>query len=100
MRKRKYSIVNIRYSIILIVCFLLAVSSNAQYQLRINYIDKDSSFKPQVLKLQTNFGNRSQCIDYINKIPSQLNSKGYISASVDSVWYDTTFARIKLYLGK
>ena len=57
MRKRKYSIADIRYSIILIVCFLLA-SSDAQYQLRINYIDKDTSFNPQQLKLQTNFANR------------------------------------------
>ena len=85
--------------ILLIVVVFIAHPSDAQYQLRINYVDKDTSFHPPALKLQTSFANRMLCADYINKLPAQLNTKGYLSASVDSVHYDTSFASIQLYLG-
>jgi len=98
--KKKLSITNYQLLIILIACFFIASTSHAQFQLRINYIGKDSSFNPQQLKLQTNFTTRSLCVEYINKLPSQLNLKGYLAASVDSIHYDTSFASIQLYLGR
>src|ERR1700733_10539320 len=97
---RKSSIVNYQLLIILIACFFIASTSCAQFQLRINYIGKDSSFNPQQLKLQTNFTTRSLCVDYIYKLPAQLNLKGYLAASVDSIHFDTSFATIQLYLGR
>ncbi|HSY60680.1 MAG TPA: hypothetical protein VK796_02340, partial [Cytophaga sp.] len=85
--------------ILLIVVVFIAHPSDAQYQLHINYIGKDTSFNLPALKLQTNFTNRTLCMDYINTLPAQLNVKGYLSASVDSVHYDTSFASIQLYPG-
>ncbi len=70
-----------------------------KYQLIIHYTDKDSSFQWQQLKLQTIFANQFQCLDYITKLPALLNIKGYPAASVDSVYYDSTFASIHLYPG-
>ena len=70
-----------------------------KYQLIINYVDKDSSFNSQALKLQTGFANQIQCLDYINKLPALLNMKGYSAASIDSVHYDSAFALVQLFLG-
>jgi outer membrane protein assembly factor BamA len=75
------------------------VLASNRYLLKINYVDKDSSFKSLPLKLQTSFTGRVQCFDYVSKLTGLLNSKGYLSASVDSVFYDSTFASVQLYLG-
>ncbi|MEI9934172.1 MAG: hypothetical protein WDM71_04835 [Ferruginibacter sp.] len=99
MFKKPASFFNYQLSIILIGCIFIAFNSKAQYRLHIKYVDKDSSFKSQSLKLQTNFNSQVACVEYINKLPSQLNAEGFIAASIDSVWYDSTFATILLYYG-
>ena len=91
-------------SIIIAVCTTSAVfcqqAPGNKYLLIVNYIDKDSSFNPLSLKLQTSFSTRSQCMDYVIKLPAVLNMKGYPAASIDSVMYDTAFARAQLFLGR
>jgi hypothetical protein len=99
-KKNQFSAFNFKTSIILIGCFFIVLSSKAQYQLRFQYADKDSAFNVQSLKLQTNFPNREACIEYVSKLPSQLNIEGYASASVDSMHYDSTFATVLLYHGR
>lgn len=90
-------------AIILAVCTTSAVFCQQapvnKYLLIINYVDKDSSFNPLSLKLQTSFSTRSQCMDYVIKLPVVLNMKGYPAASIDSATYDTAFARAQLFLG-
>ena len=98
-QKKQLSILYYRFSIILLVNFCIVTYVAAQYQLRINYLDKDSTFQPQVLKLQTNFTGQLQCIEYINKLPVLLNIKGYSGASIDQISHDTTYTQIDLYLG-
>jgi outer membrane protein assembly factor BamA len=71
-----------------------------QFTLYIQLVDKDTSFNLQTLKLQTIFDNTIQCRSYINNLPSLLSTKGYPTASVDSIWQDTTSAKIHLFLGK
>ncbi len=73
-------------------------SKNA-YLLNIHYIDKDSSFNPQELKLQTGFNSEVAVLEYINTLPSLLASKGYPVASVDSFWTDSSIVHTNLYLG-
>jgi len=82
-QKFQLSFFYIRFSIILIMNVCIAVVADAQYELRIDYLDKDSTFRPQTLKLQTNFSGQTQCEDYINKLSALLNLKGYAAASVD-----------------
>ena len=98
-QKKQLSILYYRFSIILLVNFCIVTYVAAQYQLRINYLDKDSTFQPQVLKLQTKFTGQLQCIEYINKLPVLLNIKGYSGVSVDQISHDTTYTQIDLYLG-
>ena len=101
----------IRFELLLpvILCtgiLLAALNSIAQnpktafYQLRFQLIDKDSSFNLQPLKLQTGFASKMLCNSYIRGIPALLGSKGYPTASVDSIFENENFTLIHLYLGK
>lgn len=69
------------------------------FLLRVNIIDKDSSFKPEVLKLQTGFNSSIAAMAYVNKLPALLASRGYPVASVDSIWFTESAVNISLYLG-
>lgn len=84
-------------------CFLsqyvLSQLPSSQYELFIHYTGKDNSFKPQELQIQTIFTNQLQCIQYVNKLPAMLASRGYPAASVDTAWYTDSTAGIHLYLG-
>jgi outer membrane protein assembly factor BamA len=98
-RQTKKTIFKTKLLMVMIAgCFFVAQAS-AQYQLRVHYLDKDTAFQPQALKLQTSFTSQVLCEEYINKLPALLNSKGYASASIDTVQYDSSFAKIELYLG-
>jgi outer membrane protein assembly factor BamA len=72
----------------------------ATYPLKISIAGKDNSFDLQALQLQTLFSGQVQCFQYINKLVSLLASKGYPSASVDSLWFSDSATFIRLYLGK
>jgi outer membrane protein assembly factor BamA len=82
-----------------VVLLLAPFSLLAQYKLRIISVDKDSLFIKQ-LRLQTDFRNQDGCMEYVNGLPSLLQSKGYPSASVDSARYDSLDASIQLYTGE
>ena len=96
----QYSYLKFRFLITLMINFCVIVNCTAQFHLRIKYLDKDTAFKSQVLKLQTNFNSQILCAEYINKLPKLLNSKGYAAVSIDSIFVDTSFILINLYLGK
>ena len=75
-------------------------AKGSQFNCNIQLVDKDTGFNLQILKLQTTFDNVMQCRTYINHLPALLSTKGYPTASVDSVWEDTVSAGIRLFLGK
>ena len=76
-----------------------ALLAQTKYDLNIRAIDKDSSFVTTV-GLQSSFPSRVNCVEYVNKIPSILQSKGYISASMDSLNYDSTSAQVVVFFGE
>src|SRR5450432_4450709 len=71
----------------------------AQYRLHIIPVDRDSIFIRDKLALARSFKNRAACTEYIFTIPSLLQVKGYMTASVDTVGYDSTGASVRLYIG-
>ena len=75
-------------------------SKTQQYQLQIRLVDKDSSFNLQLLKLQTRFANKAACNDYVRDLVVLLGTKGYPTASVDSVFETEQATSIHLFLGK
>ncbi len=60
---------------------------------------KDTLVALHQLGLKNEFGNKESAQKYINDLPKTLLSKGFPAASVDSVCYDSAYARVKLYLG-
>lgn len=90
-------------SVIAVVCFFSKLycqpQPEQQHRLFIHYVDKDSSFESEGLKLQTAFASQALCLRYINQLPVQLQLQGYIGASVDSVRLDTASTFVRLFTG-
>ena len=91
--------------LILLFAFLfisgLLSESSAQdkYQLNVRVIDKDPSVLT-TLGLQNSFDSRAACTDYVNKLSSFLHSKGYVTASIDSLRYDSLSANAVIFFGE
>lgn len=85
---------------------IISTNSKAQatkdipYLLKIQFVDKDNSFNAGSLKLQTSFTNKSACNTYVQGLVTMLSSKGYPTASVDSIFENETATTIHLFLGK
>ena len=98
---------NLLKIVLLIIVCSIAMQVSAQqtmglkndFVLNIKFIDKDSSFNVQALKLQTSFLSQVTATDYVSKLPGLLASKGYPVASVDSVWAGQNSISILVYLG-
>ncbi len=69
-----------------------------KYALYINCVDKDSTFAANT-GISTSFNTKIACTQYINQLPGFLRSKGYVTASLDSIRYDSAFARVVLFAG-
>jgi outer membrane protein assembly factor BamA len=76
------------------------VAAQSKYELNIKAVDKDSAFLIDTVGLQNSFSSRAACVDYVNKLTSFLLSKGYVTASVDSLVYDSASAHVVLFLGE
>lgn len=97
----------LKFLLVLLICCSQTLLINAQQitditaaaTLRIKFIDKDSSFNAQALKLQLAFSNQPAALEYVNKLPTLLASKGYPVASVDNISSTETVISIDVYLG-
>lgn len=72
----------------------------SNYQLFIRSVDKDAAFVTSQLGLQTAFTSRNTCLEYINQLPAMLQSKGYVTNSIDSLKVDSLSASLVLFVGQ
>ena len=81
--------------------FLFPSVAFSQKTYTVQYIaaGKDTSSQIQQFNFKTIFDIRESAETYINKLPQMLLSRGFPTASVDSVLYDSTIAKVKLYIG-
>src|SRR5574339_516203 len=81
---------------------LLVPDSSAQnpYFLHPSGVDRDSTALIRATGLQTTFASRLACVEYVNKLPYLLQSKGFVTASLDSILLDSASAKIIIYLGQ
>ncbi len=81
---------------------LLSIYTTAQnkYPLRLRGVDKDSSTIVAATGLQTSFTSATACTEYISQLPGYLQSKGYVTASIDSLRYDSSAAHVVLFIGE
>ena len=94
--------IKFRLQISVLVFFLHLLPATAQktYSLQVNGVDTVTEIIIQKTGLQTSFDSRAICETYINNLPNLLQSKGYVTASVDSIHYGNSSAAVFLFLGK
>lgn len=107
MRPVNLKCCKILYPALLCIGFLITasitcaqVTKDLPYRLNIQFVDKDNSFNAEPLKLQKAFAGKAACNIYIQGIVTLLSSKGYPTASVDSVFENENATTIYLFLGK
>ncbi|MBC7586753.1 MAG: hypothetical protein H7178_00220 [Chitinophagaceae bacterium] len=84
-----------------IAILLMAINGFTQnVSLAIYSVDKTNAFVQQTIKPTTNFINAATCYAYINQLPITLQAQGFISASVDTVYKDSSTIHINLFLGE
>ena len=85
----------------MLLVLLTAGSASAQktYGLQLRATDRDSAFLTDVLAVPSTFADRYACSNYINKLAIDLRAKGYVTASLDSVHYDSTSATAVIFIG-
>jgi len=66
---------------------------------QVHYTIVDSVHQPVLPELASSFPSQENAASYIAGLPALLQVKGYITASVDSATYDSTQARVQLFLG-
>ena len=84
----------------LVISAWAPLAGRAQFSLNIRQADKDSAFSWQVLQLQTSFTDQLSCYSYVLGLPKLLGSKGFPTASVDSIEVKETFISIRLFIGR
>ena len=83
--------------------FLLLASflpSHAQYALHVKLSSPDSLLRTASLGIPHSFKDREGCTEYVYKLTDLLRNKGFTSASIDSVQFDSTAAFLQLYIGE
>jgi outer membrane protein assembly factor BamA len=76
------------------------VTAQDNYMLYYHFSGKDTLASPQSLGLKSGFKNSEQCRAYTSQLKSFLQTKGYLTASIDSLVYDSLQASAWIYLGE
>src|SRR5690242_17918207 len=85
---------------VLVLLLNVAVSAQTKFGLHIKGVDKDSATIVAITGLQTSFDTRLACEEYLNRLPGHLQSKGFVTSSIDSVQFYPGSARIVLFAGE
>ena len=83
--------------------FLLLASIRpalAQYALQVKLNSPDSVLRAPSLGIPGSFKDRAGCTEYVYKLTDILRNKGFTSASIDSVKFDSASANLNLYIGE
>ena len=93
-----------RFLLLPVVFMFLNTNGYAQtkkedFLISYHFVDKDSSFKPEGVALQTTFVNEAEARKFLAKLPEQMQAKGYALFSIDSIWKELNILRSKIYVG-
>ncbi|HEY4156162.1 MAG TPA: POTRA domain-containing protein, partial [Puia sp.] len=87
------------YGCTVLILLISAFNGYSQYALRVSMQSPDSILSAKALGIPASFKDRNECTDYVYKLPGILQDKGFASASVDSVHFDSASAFVHLYVG-
>jgi outer membrane protein assembly factor BamA len=85
----------VKHQFIAILLTLFAGQAMAQYEVQYNFTGSSVNLP----ELEKKFSDRGKAENYIGKLPSYLRNAGWLGASVDSVYYDSTVAFVALFPG-
>src|SRR5688572_15187879 len=71
----------------------------AQNTYPLQYTIADATLADSTL-LQNRFASQLAAIEYVAGLPALLQTKGYVTASVDSTRFDSTGGQVYLFLGQ
>lgn len=93
---------NFRLQISVLVWMLQALTALSQenYILHIKGAGQDDTALVPRLGINTRFSSRFACMEYVNQLPGLLQSRGFVTASIDSLRFDSLSAQMQLYLGE
>ncbi len=95
----QYRIVKV-FLFVLCCAFINQLQAQKTYTLSVRPVDTASAAALPKLNLTRSFSSKTNCLQYVDQLPSLLGAKGYISASVDAVQEDTSGVVIDLFTGK
>lgn len=84
----------------LLICSFLVVAVAKAQGYEVRYLRADTAGGPLPSFLQRKFTVQYEAATYLQKLPADLQSRGYLAASVDSVRFDSLAAEVALYLGE
>src|SRR5687767_8586426 len=82
-----------------LVLSLVYQTAAGQYKLKIKPVDRALN-TIQEIPVESNFRNKAACDQYITNLPDLLQSKGFPTASIDSVEEDSLSTVLHIYFGK
>ncbi len=100
LAKNRMAKLHLKISAAVFLFFCLPAGAQEKYLLHVKGVDNDSAFIVSNSGLRTVFDSRHLCREYIEKLPVSLQSAGYITASIDQIRYDSSFASLEIYLGQ
>jgi outer membrane protein assembly factor BamA len=83
--------------LMLLASFLPA---RAQYALHVKLSSPDSLLRASSMGIPPEFKDRAACTEYVYRLTDMLRNKGFTSASIDSVRFDSAAAFLQLYIGE
>jgi outer membrane protein assembly factor BamA len=89
----------VNYSLLVFLVLTVLCGRAAAQNYPVRYISTDSA-QLQKLELPNNFVNRFDANSYMAGLLPLLQSKGFVTASIDSLGMDSTEATVVLYLGQ
>lgn len=90
----------VKHCAFFILLMLLCCFGFTQVQYRVHYTIADSLQVPDSTLLPANFSSQVEALDFISVLPKMLQSRGYITASIDSLRADSSAAHLLLFLGE
>lgn len=85
--------------IMVILLSVLSLNLTAQYRVNYKIVDKDSAALKSKAGLLTDFKTKPDAEEFLLKLPVYLATKGFVTASIDSLKVDSLSAYVELFLG-
>jgi outer membrane protein assembly factor BamA len=90
-----------KLKLLLVACLLILLKDASGQAYEVRYISSDAdSTLIKSTGLKERFTSRIEASTYLNTVPNFLYTKGYITASIDSMRMDSTAASVQLFLGQ